>query len=101
MQIECKNGLVGICCLYVGDLSCAFGNEMSQIVSVQTAAEMFRQPLLSCLGVQYCHPRGQVWFVGRGGAESMLTAGACWLCMSELNNMSVGYLRHSHIKIRL
>lgn len=29
MQIECKNGLVGICCLYVGDLSFAFGNEMS------------------------------------------------------------------------
>lgn len=29
MQIECKNGLVGICCLFIGDPSFAFGNEMS------------------------------------------------------------------------
>lgn len=70
-------------------------------MSVQTAAEIFGQPLLSWLGVRYCHPRGQVWFVGRGGAESMLAAGTCWPCMGELNNMSVGYLRHSCIQIRL
>lgn len=71
-------------------------------MSASAAAEMFRQPLLFWLRVQYCHWRGRVWFVGRHACLEvcllLVHAGHVW---GELNNVSVGLLRHSHIQIRL